>query len=232
VAPAAAASPLLAGLDADRLRSVLAASVERSLAGGATLFDEGDVATSLFLVTAGRIKLSQLSAEGHEVVVRVAGPGEALGGLAVLDGRPYPFGARAVLPTRVRCWTRRALLELFQGVTGFEANVLRIVGAHGRELLDRFRELATEPVPRRLARLLLRLADGATSGASGTSILGVTQQDLAGMTGTTLYTVSRTLAGWSRAGVLQTGRGRLLLKRKDRLRKLAEGRDHDDRRQA
>jgi len=198
---------------------VAGAARERAVAGGAVLCREGDPAEALFLTLAGRLKLAQLSATGDEVVLRFAGPGDVFGGLAVQDGKAYPFSAAAVEPTRVLSWRRADLGDLFRRLPGFQHNVLAIVGGHGREALDRARELATEPVPRRLARALQRLLPEPGSDV----IQGVTQQDLAQMAGTTLFTVSRTLAEWQRAGILETGRGRLVVRDAAALGRLAEG---------
>jgi hypothetical protein len=71
------------------------------------------------------------------------------------------------------------------------------VSSHTRDALARVRELATEPVPQRLARTLLRLAGQVGRREADGSIVveRITQQELAEIAGTSLYTVSRTLAG-------------------------------------
>ncbi len=185
------------------------------------LFHEGAPAHALVLTLSGRFKLTQASGGGQEVVVRFSGPGDAFGALAVLDGKVYPFTARAVIPSRVLQWPRTTLGALFVQVPVFQRNVLSVVGGHGREMLDRVRELATEAVPRRLARALERLLPQGELMAEGILLTGVTQQDLAHMSGTTLFTVSRTLAEWQRAGVVATGRGRVLVRNRDALAALS-----------
>ena len=176
------------------------------------LFHEGERAKTLALTVSGRLKLSQVSGGGQEVLVRFCGPGDAFGALAVLDGKVYPFTATAVVPSRVLQWTRAVLGTLFVRVPAFQGNVLSVMGGHGREMLDRVRELATEPVPQRIARALERLLPQGEHQDRGILLTGVTQQDLAHMSGTTLFTVSRTLAEWQRAGVVETGRGRVLVR--------------------
>jgi CRP-like cAMP-binding protein len=92
------------------------------------------------------------------------------------------------------------------------------------EVQDRYRELATEKVERRIARTLLRLA--AQSGrrvAEGVLIdIPLTRQDIAQMTGTTLFTVSRTLSEWERQGLLSVGRERVVIREPHALVKIAE----------
>jgi CRP-like cAMP-binding protein len=213
---------LLDGLQDTERQRVLAEARERPLAKGETLFRQEDPAEALHMVAEGRVKLTQLTPEGQEVIVRLCAPGEVFGGIAVLDGKSYPFTALAVEPSRVLQWRRAALREMFQAVPRLEGNVLGIVGSHAREMLDRFRELATEPVPRRLARALLRLVPNGRQATDEVVIEGMTQQDLAETAGTTLYTVSRVLSEWEALQIVRTGRGRVHLLSLRRLRGIAE----------
>jgi CRP/FNR family transcriptional regulator, nitrogen oxide reductase regulator len=215
-------SPVFANMSDAERRDVAAAGHQRPVAGGAVLCREGDAAEALYLTLAGRLKLTQLSADGREVVLRFVAPGDVFGGLAVLDGKAYPFTAAAVGPARVLAWPRGGLGGLFDRLPAFQKNVLTIVGGHGRETLDRVRELATEAVPRRIARALTRELAHGTGQADGILVTGLTQQDLAQMAGTTLFTVSRTLAEWQRAGILETGRGRLVVRDPAALTRLSD----------
>ena len=72
----------------------------------------------------------------------------------------------------------------------------------------RFRERVTERVERRVARMLLRLTTqtGTRREGGGIEIL-LSRQDLAEMSGTTLFSVSRILSDWERQGLVETGRG-------------------------
>ncbi len=92
-------------------------------------------------------------------------------------------------------------------------NALRDLTARLTDLQERYRELATERVERRVAHALLRLADQAGwKTAEGVLIdMPLSRQDLAEMTGTTLYTVSRILSGWQRDGLLDIGRQRVTI---------------------
>lgn len=217
------ASPLVAGLADDERREVLAAASRRRVARGQALFRQGEPAEALFLVEAGRVKLTQVTPDGREVIVRLAGPGELFAAIAALDGKSYPFGAVAAAPSQVLAFTRPMLRALFARLPRLESNVLGVVGTHARESLDRVRELSTEPVPQRLARALLRLIGPGPGepGAPDFVIEGVTQQELADLTATTLYTVSRTLSQWEADGVVTAGRGRIVVRSRRHLEALA-----------
>ncbi len=221
--------PLAHGLDAAQRADVLGAATSRSLTRGQTLFGEGEPAEALFVVAAGRLRLTQATADGRDVIVRLVSVGEPFAAIAALDGRTYPFSAVATAPSRVCAWARPVLRALFARLPCVQANVLDVIGRHARESLDRLRELSTEPVPRRLARALCRLLPTPTgaTGAAGAAIVigGVTQQELADLCATTLFTVSRTLSAWEARGIVSASRGRLLVRDRARLDALAEGRD-------
>jgi CRP-like cAMP-binding protein len=82
------------------------------------------------------------------------------------------------------------------------------------ELQERQKALVTDRVEQRIARILLKLA--AQSGRKideGVLIdLPITRQDIAEMSGTTLFTVSRTLNEWERGGLLEIGRERVVIR--------------------
>ncbi len=94
-------------------------------------------------------------------------------------------------------------------------NAVRFVATQLHDLQVRYRQLATEKVERRVARALLRLVQHAGRKVDdGVLIdLPLSREDLAQMTGTTLYTVSRILSRWESEGILDVGRQRVVVRR-------------------
>jgi CRP-like cAMP-binding protein len=82
----------------------------------------------------------------------------------------------------------------------------------------------TERVERRVARALLRLVHDAGRRVEGGVEVAfpVSRQDIAEMTGTTLYTVSRLLSAWEERGIVRSGRRRIVLIKPDALVAIAE----------
>ena len=103
-------------------------------------------------------------------------------------------------------------------------NSLRLVSQRWHELEERYRELATERVERRVAQTLLRLVRQVGQKVEGGVLidLPLTRQDLAEMTGTTLYTVSRILSRWEQEQLVETGRERVLIRFPHGLARIAE----------
>jgi CRP-like cAMP-binding protein len=103
-------------------------------------------------------------------------------------------------------------------------NSLSILATRIQEFQDRFREIATERVERRIARALLRLASQTGRKLEHGILIDIslTRQDLAEMTGTTLYTVSRTLSQWEKDGLVSSQREQVTILSPHKLVVLAE----------
>jgi len=217
-------SRLFDELAADVRARIVQAGLRRTLRRGETLIRQGEPAAALFLVDCGYLKLTQLTAEGAEVIVRFVGPWDPVGGVAAVGAMPYPVTATACDAVELLMWPRPALVELLDRHPQLKTNILREMTAHMDDALTRLRELATLNVSQRLAHTLLRLT-GPHEGA-GVSHLTVphalTRQELAELTGTTLFTVSRVLTDWESAGLVRSTRARVQVLDADRLRDVAE----------
>lgn len=175
---------------------------------------QGDPAVSAYLIEKGRVRLSQVTPEGQQVLLRVIGPGNMFGTVALSRIEVYPVSAEAAEECTVLVWPRRLLVSLVEQMPKLALNAIEMMAGHVQEFQDRFRELATQRVERRLARTLLRLASQAGKKTDeGILIdLALTRQDLAEMTGTTLYTVSRILSQWETQGLVRSGRERVVIR--------------------
>ncbi|MBF6613343.1 MAG: Crp/Fnr family transcriptional regulator [Chloroflexi bacterium] len=215
---------LLYGLEPSELASIAQAGRVRRLKTGAYLFRQGAPATNLYILVAGSVKMTQLTPEGHQVLLRVASPGETIGAIATVGNARYPATAQAAEECRLLAWDSDSLLSLMERFPHLAINALRFMSRHVQEFQDRYRELATERVERRVARALLRLAGQAGRKVDGGILidLALTRQDLAEMTGTTRYTVSRMLSEWEEQGVIEAGRKQVIIKRPHSLVVIAE----------
>ena len=207
----------------------LARSTSSSLKRGDTLARQGEQARHFYLVESGFLKVLQLTAEGTELIVRFMAAGEPLFGGVVALGIPlYPVTAVAAQPTIVRGWTREVAGELLGQTPQVQINVMREMATHMTDALTRVRELTTERVGQRLAQTLLRLTRQCGQATEGGMLITqpLTRQELADLTGTTLYTVSRTLAKWESLGLIES-RKRLLFVRSPRRLEEVAGAEED-----
>jgi CRP-like cAMP-binding protein len=219
-----AGSSLMTGLPRETSLSVLRSATEKRCSDDTVVFREGEAAVSFFLVLEGRLKLTQTGADGHEVVMRFVGPGEAAAALAVFSGAVYPVTAKAVGSTCLLAWSHDVSRGLLLDHPLLALNALELLSNRIREMQERFRELATERVAQRLARSLLRLARQ-TGRRTAEGVLidqPITREELAQLTGTTLFTVSRVLTGWEARGLVISGRERVIIRDPHGLVSIAE----------
>ncbi|HET9193865.1 MAG TPA: Crp/Fnr family transcriptional regulator [Vicinamibacterales bacterium] len=220
----AKAIPLFTALDAAALDEVKAAAQMKRVDAGASFFREGDPASSFFVLDAGSVKLTQLTPEGHQVVLRLVGPGDAFGGVAAFGGGTYPITSEAVTDAAALEWPGSVMTRLMERHPRLALNALQFVAARLHELEVRYRQLATEKVERRVARALLRLVQQAGRPIEAGMLidLPLSRDDIAQMTGTTLYTVSRIVSSFEAAGLLEAGRQRVVIRSPQGLSRIAD----------
>lgn len=217
-------SPLLAGLtpaEAERVRSAARVQHKRS---GEIFFLQGDPADAVYSISSGRVRLSQVTAEGNQILLRVIGPGTVFGAIALAKVDTFPVTAEAADDCAVLVWPKANLMSLIEQMPKLALNALQLMAGHVVEFQDRFREMATQRVERRLARTLLRLASqtGLKTDEGVLIDMALTRQDLAEMTGTTLFTVSRILSQWESQGLVRSGRELVVIRHPHGLVKIAE----------
>jgi len=192
------------------------------------IFFEGDPPEALYIVWAGRVKLLRHSREGRDVVLDVIGPNRLIGETAVFEGAPYEFTAQAMEPTALISIARQDFLTLLCRFPRLSLAVIAELGRRLRSATDLVHSLAVERVERRIARVLLKLANasGKPSDCGVLINMTLTRQDVADMAGTTVETAIRIMSRWRREGIIATKRGRVMILDKDRLQAVAEDRNH------
>jgi CRP-like cAMP-binding protein len=203
---------------------VLAAGKIRTLPPGKVVFSQGDPGTSCHTLLDGRIKIVQTRPDGSQSVIRFIGPGEMYGTVAALMGKPFPADAVTVVESLEVYWTVAAMRELMARYPEIAMGSAASAGHRLFEMQDRVGEMAVEKVEQRIAHTLLRLVQQAGRRTErGIEIdFPITRQELSEMAGSTLHTVSRTLASWDERGVTGSARKRIIVRDMDALTALAE----------
>ncbi len=98
-----------------REQSVLAANCrERDYPAGATLLRQGETGVGLFIITGGRVSVTQQSPDGSTRDLGAYEPGAVLGEMSLLDDLPRTATVTALQPTRalvIPVWDFRAALR-------------------------------------------------------------------------------------------------------------------------
>jgi CRP/FNR family transcriptional regulator, nitrogen oxide reductase regulator len=151
------------------------------------------------------------------------GAGEAFGGAGAFGDAAYPIRAEAVQPVAL-VWSSAAMRKLLETEPGVAVNAVQFVAHRLHDLQRRYCQLMTERVERRVARAILRLiSEAGRRVETGVEIdFPVSRQDIAEMTGTTIFTVSRLLSNWEARGIIRGGRQHIVLVKPHALIAVAE----------
>lgn len=189
-----------AGVSADELSAIWAHARSKEFSRGEVLFLEGAPANRILLVTEGLVKVTKIGLSGTEVIVRLGVPGEFLGATG-MHGK-YCATAQALRDCRVVYWEDHTFQSLSERYPVVRQCIFLMLSAQLAELEGRFQEVATEKVESRVACQLVRLARKVGhTGDLGIEV-GLSREELAQMTGTTLFTVSRLLSAWEARGIV------------------------------
>jgi CRP-like cAMP-binding protein len=198
--------PLFNGILPHDYSGISATARVKEFARGEMMYIEGDSIQRVLLVTAGFVKITQLGNNGAEVILRFCGPGDVLGAVSQDSMVKHRTTAQAFRQCRALVWDARAFQALVARFPVLHENMVRILGEDLLELETRFREVATERVGPRVARQLVRLLEQIGRSVNGEVEVCLSREDLAQMTGTTLFTVSRLLSAWEARGMVRPRR--------------------------
>ncbi len=173
------------------------------------------------MIRTGSVKLTQLSANGKEVMLWLNGPGDAVGMHADVAGNDHSCSARAMERCQVFAWDSQLLELLTSRYPQIQINLGIILARRLSELEERFREVASERVPKRMALVLIRLVESVGKRSRDGVDVVLRREDLAQMTGTTLFTISRILSKWAESGLIVPRREGIVIIDPDRLRQHA-----------
>jgi len=163
---------------------------------------------------------------GQQVNLRTIYPWQMFGALGAIRAEAtYPAKAQELEDSFALAIKSHYLRSMLETRPYLSLDLMKLMTSYIKEMQTRYRELATERVEQRVANALLRLAGqtGVKSEEEAGIELSFSRQDLAEMTGTTLYTVSRLLSEWERRGIVETGRGRIRLLKPHDIVKIVDG---------
>ncbi len=213
-------------MDAESFETMLDSAMVRRFPAGQPVFEQGQEAREFFVLTEGRLKVTQITEDGQQVMIRIVNPGDLFGIARALRRPDYPGTATAAVDSAALAWPMNHWSKFVETNASLAVGAMQTVGERLQESHARLREMATEEVERRVAHTVLRLMQqSGRKEPDGIRIdFPISKQDIAEMTGTTLHTVSRILTAWEGKGLVTGGRQKLLVRDPHGLTQLADGR--------
>jgi CRP-like cAMP-binding protein len=195
----------------------------RTFPANAVLFHHGDPSDFAVFLISGWVKVSIDSLNGHEALLAIRGPGDVLGELAAIDGRPRSATVRTLVPTRASVLPADRLVSRLRQRPDIAIALLGYVSDRLRDSDSRRARLGAHTVPERLAAYLVELAQRhGTAVADGTEIdMPLSQRELAGAIGASREAIARCLRILRERRVIVTRRRRVVILEPDVLRSMA-----------
>jgi len=201
---------LLADVPGDELQQLLTIARRRPFDRGEIVFHEGDPADSLHLVVAGRFAARIRTPVGDTTLLAIYGPGDSFGELALVTA---PGSRSATVVALEAAETRSVFRDDFERVRKRHPSIDRVLvtllAEQLRVMNERLLEAHYVDADTRVRRHLRQLAD--TYDRDGTSVIPLTQEEIAEIAGTSRATVNRVLREEERRGVLELKRGRTIV---------------------
>jgi CRP-like cAMP-binding protein len=209
-------SALFAGLSAFERAQIAQCARMRVFIPDEFVFSQGQPIRQVLLIESGCVKLTQLNSNGNEVILWLHGSRDAVGVFGIPAKCLHTCSARVIERCRALVWDWSKLDSMAMSPR-LRENISQILSERMRELEERFREIATEKVSKRVAFALVRISSQVGKrGPNGVEVC-LSREELAQLTGTTLFTISRLMSKWSELGLVQPRREAVLVRDPQRL---------------
>jgi len=209
--------PILDGVPG-AARDVLAAAARQVRHdAGAPIFRRGDPGEGMLLVLDGLVRLHLASAAGRELTLGLAGPGEPVGEIALIDGGPRSADATALTPVRALLFRHADAAAIIATDASVAGALLRTLAGRLRRTTDQTEAVGLRSLQARLAVALLHLAKADPSG-----LVRLPQGQIAALVAASRPKVNAVLAEFRARGLVEPARAGLRLLDPDGLRALGE----------
>lgn len=174
----------------------------RDFRKGETIFSQGDAARDVLFIREGSVKRSVVSSSGKEAVVGILGRGDFLGAWCLADHPTRITTATAILPTSVLVISKRDMIRALHTDHVLSDRFIGYLLARSRTVEEDLIDQLFNASEKRLARVLMRLANYGQHQKSETIMPKMSQQLLAQMIGTSRQRVSTLMNKFRRLGFI------------------------------
>jgi CRP-like cAMP-binding protein len=188
---------------------------------GETVFMRGDPGRDLYLIESGSVKICLTTTDGKELTLALLGAGEFFGELALLDGDPRSSDAVVKEPAECLLLERSDFLQFLDQHPRVAHRVMEVLSRRLRDNNQLVQDAAFFDIAARLARVILRLADSAGQPDGDAVVISrrLTQNELAGMVGTTRESVNKWMMEYERQGLIERRNGLIRVLRPEGLQR-------------
>jgi CRP-like cAMP-binding protein len=212
----------LKSLNKEELLKIAECKTSYTIKKGDSIFEEGEITNGVYCVKDGVCKLSKLSANGKDQIVKLVKSGELLGQRSMISDEPANLSAVALEDMEVCFIPKSEIMGFFNQNNQFSMNMMKTICGDLKEADDHMVSLAQKNVKERLAETLIYLEDTFGKNEDGSLHIQLSREELAGMIGTATESCIRLLSEFNKSGYIELVNKKIILKDKNKLKKLSE----------
>lgn len=205
--------PIFNNLTREEMIEVSMTATHRKYNKGETIYLEGEISEKLFVINTGKVKISKLSEEGKEQIIRILQVGDFMGELSLFTHSPLKNNAEAIEATTVCIIDNKKINELIEKLPSIALKIMKELSMRLEKTESLIESLGLRDVEQRVADILLRMADD-----NNVIKLSISKKDLASHIGMTQETLSRKLSNFQEKGwIRQEGQRKIIILNRDTL---------------
>ena len=212
----------LKALNKDELLRIAECKTSRTIKKGEPIFEEGDTVNGVYCVTSGICKMSKLSANGKDQIVKLIKAGELLGQRSMISDEPANLSAVALEDMEVCFIPKTEILNFFDTNNQFSMNLMKTICGDLKETSDHLVSISQKTVKERLAETLIYLQDNFGKNTDGSLHIQLSREELAGMIGTATESCIRLLSDFNKLGLIELSGKKIILKDIAKLKRIAD----------
>lgn len=211
----------LKALNKEELLRIADCKTSHTIKKGEPIFEEGDLVNGIFCIKEGVCKLSKLSSNGKDQIVKLIKAGELLGQRSMISDEPANLSAIALEDMQVCFIPKSEMLNMFDSNNKFSMNLMKSLCGDLKETNDHLVSVSQKTVKERLAETLLHLEDNFGKNPDGSLHIQLSREELAGMIGTATESCIRLLSDFKKLGLIELNGKKIILKDINKLKKIA-----------
>lgn len=189
---------------------------------GESIFEEGDIVNGVYCITTGACKLSKLSANGKDQIIKIVKSGELLGQRSMISDQPANLSAVALEDMEVCFIPKSEVINMFDNNNKFSMNVMKTICGDLKDADDHMVSISQKTVRERLAENLVYLQETFGKNEDGSLRIQLSREELAGMIGTATESCIRLLSDFNKLGLIELIGKKIVLKNIGKLKRIAD----------
>jgi len=212
----------LKALNKDELLKLSDCKTSKIIKKGENIFEEGENVNGIFCVKEGICKLTKLSPNGKDHIVKLVSKGELLGQRSMISDEPANLSAIALEDMQVCYIPKNEVMGFFDKNNQFSMNVMKTICGDLKISDEHMVNMAQKSVKERLAETLIYLHENFGSNTDGTLKVQLSRDELASMIGTATESCIRLLSDFNKTGLIALMGKKIILKDINKIKKIAE----------